>query len=170
MPGEFRPEEILRILEKHRVQYVVIGGIAATLHGSPHVTTDIDITPERGVKNLQRLSAALTELNARIRVEGEPEGFKFNHDADSLAWMEVLNLITDWGALDLSFTPAGTRGYSDLRRDAVEIEVMGVHTTVASLADVVRSKEAAGRPKDLLVLPTLRRLLEEPARRPSDPG
>ena len=170
MPGEFRPEEILRILEKHRVQYVVIGGIAATLHGSPHVTSDIDITPERGVKNLQRLSAALTELNARIRVEGEPQGFKFNHDVDSLSWMEVLNLITDWGALDLSFTPAGTRGYSDLRRDAVEIEVMGVHTTVASLADVVRSKEAAGRPKDLLVLPTLRRLLEEPTRRPSDPG
>ena len=170
MPGEFRPEEILRILEKHRVQYVVIGGIAAPLHGSPHVTSDIDITPERGVKNLQRLSAALTELNARIRVEGEPQGFKFNHDVDSLSWMEVLNLITDWGALDLSFTPAGTRGYSDLRRDAVEIEVMGVHTTVASLADVVRSKEAAGRPKDLLVLPTLRRLLEEPTRRPSDPG
>ena len=161
MPGEFRPEEILRVLEKHGVQYVVIGGIAATLHGSPHVTTDVDITPERGRKNLERLSAGLTELNARIRVEGEPGGFKFNQNADSLGWMEVFNLITDWGALDLSFTPAGTRGYEDLRRDAVDIEVLGVHTTVASLADVVRSKEAAGRPKDLLVLPTLRRLLEE---------
>jgi len=160
--GDFRPEEILRILEDHGVRYVVIGGIAATLHGSPHVTTDVDITPERGKKNLERLSAALTELNARIRVEGEPGGFQLNHDADSLSWIEVLNLITDWGALDISFTPAGTKGYSDLRRDAVEIDVLGVHTTVASLADVVRSKEAAGRPKDQLVLPTLRRLLEEP--------
>jgi hypothetical protein len=159
--GEFRPEEILRILEHHAVRYVVIGGIAATLHGSPNVTTDVDITPERGKKNLERLSAALTELNARIRVEGEPDGFKFNHDAESLSWVEVMNLITDWGALDLSFTPAGTKGYPDLRRDAMEIEVMGVHTTVASLADVVRSKEAAGRPKDQLVLPALRRLLEE---------
>jgi len=159
--GEFRPEEILRVLQKHGVDYVVVGGIAATLHGSPHVTTDLDITPERGRKNLERLSSALTELNARIRAEGHPEGFKFGHDAESLGWMEVLNLITDWGALDLCFMPAGTKGYPDLRRDALEMEVMGVHTVVASLADVIRSKEAAGRPKDQLVLPVLRRLLEE---------
>ena len=59
------------------------------------------------------------------------------------------------------FMPAGTKGYPDLRRDALEMEVMGVHTVVASLADVIRSKEAAGRPKDQLVLPVLRRLLEE---------
>jgi hypothetical protein len=163
VPTEFRPQEILRVLEKHGVEYVVIGGIAATLHGSPHVTTDLDITPSRGRKNLERLSAALRELNARIRVEGEPGGFPFSHNWESLQRMDMLNLVTDEGDLDISFAPAGTRGYDDLRRDAVQIEVMGVRTTVASLADVVRSKEAAGRPKDLLTLPTLRRMLDEGA-------
>src|SRR5262249_2026344 len=104
---------------------------------------------------------ALTELGARIRVAGEPDGFPFSHKWETLQRIEVLNLQTAAGDLDISFTPAGTRGYKDLRRDAVAIEVMGVRATVASLADVVRSKEAAGRPKDLLTLPTLRALLEE---------
>jgi predicted nucleotidyltransferase len=160
VPGEFRPQDILRVLQEHGVVYVVIGGIAATLHGSPHTTSDIDITPERGRKNLERLSAALDELHARIRVAGEPGGFPFSHNWESLQRMEVLNLTTDAGDLDLSFVPSGTRGYEDLRRDAVRIEVMGVPTTVASLADVIRSKEAAGRSKDQLTLPTLRRMLE----------
>jgi len=163
--GDFRPQEILRILERHGVQFVVIGGIAATLHGSPHVTTDVDITPERGRKNLERLSAALSELDARIRVAGEPDGFPFSHNWESLQRMQVLNLMTKHGDLDISFVPSGTRGYEDLRKDAVILEVMGVKTRVASLADVVRSKEAAGRPKDYLTLPTLRGMLEAEARR-----
>jgi hypothetical protein len=165
---DFSPQAILRVLEDHGVKYVVIGGIAATLHGSPHVTFDLDITPEGGRKNLERLSAALFALNARIRVEGEPGGLPFSHTWESLQRLQVLNLVTDKGPLDLSFTPAGTRGYDDLRRDAIRIEVMGVPTTVASLADVVRSKEAAGRPKDHLSLPTLRRMLEEDRRRDAE--
>ena len=169
MPGEFSPQEILRVLQQHGVSFVVIGGIAATLHGSPHATSDIDITPERGRKNLERLSAALDELHARIRVAGEPGGFPFSHNWESLQRMEVLNLTTDAGDLDLSFVPSGTRGYEDLRRDAVRIEVMGVPTSVASLADVIRSKEAAGRAKDQLTLPTLRRMLEAQREEGPDP-
>ena len=161
MPGEFRPDEILRVLEKHEVRYVIIGGLAATIHGSAHVTTDIDITPELGSKNLDRLSSALTELNARIRTSSETEGLPFEHDGRSLARAQIWNLTTDAGDLDLALMPAGTQGYSDLDREAVDVEILGIRTRVASLADVVRSKEAAGRPKDRLVLPTLRRLLEE---------
>lgn len=161
MGHEFRPDEILRVLEKRDVQYVVIGGLAATLHGSPHVTTDIDITPEPGRRNLDRLSDALRQLNARIRVRGEPQGLAFDHTGESLARMQVLNLTTDFGDLDICTTPAGTHGYSDLVRDAVPLEIMGIHIVVASLADVIRSKEAAARPKDHLTVPTLRQLLEE---------
>jgi hypothetical protein len=74
----------------------------------------------------------------------------------------ILNLTTSAGDLDLTFQPSGTRGYADLRRDAIEIEVAdGVCILVASLADVIRSKEAAGREKDRLVLPRLRRLLNQ---------
>jgi hypothetical protein len=81
-------------------------------------------------------------------------------DAESLARTEMLYLVTDFGDLDVSFTPTGTRGFGDLTRQAVRMMPFCVPTQAASLADVVRSKEAAGRLKDLAALPTLRRLLE----------
>lgn len=161
MADPFQPGEILRVLERHGVQFVVIGGLAAALQGSPFVTTDVDVTPRRARKNLERLSAALKELDAKIRTETIPEGLPFDHDANSLAGVGLLNLTTQFGALDISIEPLGTAGYEDLVRDAKPFELGGVRVLVASLADVVRSKEAAGRDKDRLVLPTLRRLLEE---------
>jgi hypothetical protein len=158
---EFRPEEILRVFAKHGVEFVVIGGFAATIHGSPLVTFDIDITPSRAPDNLARLSAALREMNARIWTQPEPEGIAFDHDADSLADVQILNLVTDFGRLDVTSTPAGTTGYEDLRRDALLIRIGDIDVLVASLADVVRSKQAAGRPKDERALPILRRMLDE---------
>jgi hypothetical protein len=158
---EFRPEAILEVLERHQVRYVLIGGFAATIHGSPYVTTDVDITPATTTENLARLSDALDELGARIRVAGEPDGLAFNHDAESLAKGQIWNLTTSYGDLDISFMPSGTHGYDDLRRDASDLEILGAHVPLASLADIVRSKQAAGRPKDRLTLPVLRRILEE---------
>jgi hypothetical protein len=157
---EFNPERILRVLQEYGVEFVLIGGLAATAHGSPQVTNDVDITPHRGQDNLSRLSKALKELGARIRTSGEPEGVVFDHDAESLARLEMLNLVTDAGDLDVSFNPTGTKGFGDLDQQAVRMAPFGVPTEVASLADVIRSKEAAGRLKDLAALPTLRRLLE----------
>jgi hypothetical protein len=159
--GDFRPEEILRVLREHRVRFIVIGGLAAVIHGAPHVTSDIDLTPERSHDNLRRLSDALRALQARVWTQDAPEGIPFGHDANSLGASMVWNLITPSGRLDITFEPSGTRGYEDLERDAMRLTILGVPTDVASLADVVRSKEAAGRLKDRLVLPVLRRLLEE---------
>jgi hypothetical protein len=156
----FDPTEILRILDTHEVCYVLIGGMAATLHGAEYVTADLDITPSTVADNLDRLSAALSELDAHIRAPGEVGGLPFSHDAASLARADVWNLTTRFGDLDLAFRPAGTAGYDDLRRDAVTIDIHGVTAVVASLADVVRSKAAAGRDKDRQALPMLRRLLD----------
>ena len=158
---EFRPEPILRTLLEHGVEFIVIGGFAATLHGSAYVTFDIDIVPKRDDDNLARLSAALRAINARIWTQPEPTGLPFDHDAASLRDVEILNLVTDYGRFDITSVPAGTRGYEDLRRDAVRMQIDDLDVVVASLADVVRSKEAANRPKDHLALPTLRRLLDE---------
>jgi predicted nucleotidyltransferase len=158
--GVFAPQEILAALDRHGVRYVVIGGLAAILHGAPHVTTDVDIVPEEALRNLERLSEVLRELNAKIRVAGEEDGVPFGHDADSLARVRIWNLVTDRGNLDITFQPSGTHGYEDLRRDAVQMTVRGVEVPVASLADVIRSKEAAGRERDRAILPTLRRILE----------
>jgi hypothetical protein len=160
----FRGDEILRVLEQHQVRFVLIGGFAANVHGSPMLTTDVDITPEETAENLGRLSSALTELDARIRAEGV-EPLPFNHDAESLAAGRIWNLTTRFGDLDISLTPSGTQGYDDLRRDAVEVTVRGVPVLLASLADIVRSKGAAGRDKDRRALPVLRELLARETRR-----
>jgi predicted nucleotidyltransferase len=163
--ADFRPQEILRALDENGVRYVLIGGLAAVLHGAPHVTTDVDIVPEEDLRNLERLSSALKQLNARIRVPGQPDGVPFDHSAESLARVRVWNLTTALGDLDVTFVPSGTRGYEDLKRDAERLSVRGVEVPVASLADVIRSKEAAGRARDRAVLPTLREMLAQRRRR-----
>lgn len=165
MTPTFVPQAILAALDRGAVKYVLIGGLAAILHGAPHLTTDVDIVPEEGLRNLERLSAVLRELNARIRVTGEEGGVPFNHDVESLRRVRIWNLETDHGDLDITFVPSGTQGYEDLRRDVVPMKVRGVDVPVASLADVIRSKEAAGRERDRVVLPTLRRMLEAGERR-----
>jgi hypothetical protein len=161
-----RAEGIIAALDLHKVRYVVIGGLGAVLHGSPIVTQDADICPARDRENLDRLAAALHDLKARLRVAGVPEGIPFPHDGAFLANVQLLNVITPFGDLDLSYLPAGTKGYEDLERDAVVYEIAGHKVVVASLDDIIRSKEAANREKDRAVLPTLRlhsRMLREQA-------
>lgn len=140
---------------------MLIGGLAAVVHGSPFPTEDADITPADDRQNLERLAAALRELNARIRTEGVPGCLPFACDAASLAHVQMWNLTTNAGELDIAFRPAGTQGYADLRRDATGFELYDVTVAVASLSDVVRSKQAANRPKDHRVLPVLRELLAD---------
>jgi hypothetical protein len=158
--AEFRPTEILRVLDRHGVTYVLIGGLAAVLHGSPVVTHDVDICPEPSGDNLHRLAAALEEMNARIRTSNEPEGVAFGRDAAALSRAAIWNLVTDLGNLDISFQPSGTEGYEDLVRDAIQMDLGDMRVVTASLIDIVRSKEAAGRLKDRGVLPLLREMLD----------
>jgi hypothetical protein len=165
MPAtEFRPELLLEVLARHDVRHVLIGGFAGVIHGSPYVTTDVDVVPDTDPANLQRLSEALEDLHARVWTEDEPGGLPFDHDAASLAAARTWNLVTDHGRLDITFEPSGTAGYDDIARDAVRLVILGTEVDVASLADVIRSKEAAGRDKDHLVLPVLRRILAETER------
>jgi hypothetical protein len=159
--ADIDPVEALRVLERHGVRYVVIGALAAAASGAPVVTRDLEITPARDRANLERLAAALGELDARLRTPADPNGVAFPVDAEMLAGAEVWTLTTSAGELDLVFEPAGTRGYDDLRRDASRLEIgEGVRVPVAALADVVRSKEASGRAKDHAQLPLLRQTLE----------
>ena len=153
------PGPILAALERREVSYVLIGGLAAVAHGSPIPTNDVDVTPETSHENLSRLSNALRDLDAKVRAEGVDGGLPFSHDADSLAAVGVWNLTTEFGDLDISFVPTGTRGYPDLVEDAKATHAYGVTVTIASLADVIRSKQAANRLKDQRVLPVLREIL-----------
>lgn len=160
---EFDPQRILDALATERVRFVLIGGMAAVLHGDVGVTLDVDITPGVDEANLDRLARALRSLNARIRAEGVPGGLPFDCSKEFLRNLgpdAVLNLTTGAGDLDVAFMPAGTKGFDDLSRTAVAIEVTGTRVLVASLADVIRSKSAADREKDRRALPRLRQLEE----------
>lgn len=161
MPHPLRPAEIFGALAEQHVRYVLIGGLAAVLHGSPTVTADADICAERTADNLRRLSRALQELHARIRSSAEPEGAPFKPDAALLGRMTVVNLSTDFGDLDLTFEPAAFSGYEEVAEHAVAVSVAGTVVAVAALDDVIRSKEAADRPKDRATLPVLYALRDE---------
>lgn len=155
----FDPRALLAVLDRHHVEYVVVGGYAANVHGAVRPTMDIDVAPATTTENLTRLATALRELKAGIRVDEMPEGLPFDTSADALMGMKMLNLRTRFGDLDLMFSPAGfPGGYADLIGRAGEFVVGGVSIRVAALQDVILSKSAANRLKDQDALPELIRL------------
>lgn len=154
----FDAASIFAVLNSYRVNYVLIGGYAAQLRGASRPTTDADVTPETGAENLARLASALSALKARIRTDAVPDGLPFDTSADALHGMKTLNLQTEHGDLDLTFVPDGTTGYSDLIRSATAEPVGGTIVYVAALIDIIRSKTAAGRQKDIEALPELHAL------------
>lgn len=149
------------MLEKHDVRYVIIGGIGARIWGSPRNTDDLDICPAATRANRQRLAAALTELDARFRPPGlEEEGFAppGGWDERSFGSMVSLALTTGLGWVDIWFIPDGTEGYDDLMKKASDAPIGGRQVKVADISDIIRSKAAAGRNKDLAALDHLREL------------
>lgn len=157
----YRPDAMLEVLERHEVRYVVIGGLAAELHGSPYITRDVDVTPARERDNFVKLAAALRELEAKLRFPDLAYPVEVPLDEHSFDQGTTWTYVTKHGYLDIALLPDGTRGYEDLRRDATRERLTDtLEVSVAALADVIRSKEAAGREKDRAVLPILRQVLE----------
>lgn len=156
---------IVAALVHRQVNFVVVGAWAvhAQNYELDYISEDIDLTPELGVENFNRLSQALRDLEARIRV-GE-ESFEFDHDGDSLSNTSVWNLTCDHGNFDIILEPTGTHGYRDLviSAQSISIDIDGVPTRIlcADLADIVRSKEATLRDKDKESLPLLRAQLSK---------
>ena len=158
-PGEFDAEPILSVLDRHGVEYVIVGGYAARMHGSTRPTRDVDVTPATTGENLDRLAAALRELDARIRTDAVPEGLPFSTSGEALAGRRMLNLQTRHGELDLTIRPAGFEGgYDELVTRSIRRSIGRIQVRVAALEDVIRSKETAARRKDQEALPELYRL------------
>ncbi len=161
LPRPFAPQQILAALTRQRVDYVVIGGIAAALYGSPSATFDLDICYSREQENLVRLTAALRELNARLRVGRDHTPLPFRLDPRTLRAGDSFTFETDAGPFDILGTPSGSGGYSDLAATAVEMELGGSTTKVASLDSLIAMKQGAGRAKDVAELEILYALREE---------
>jgi len=161
MVAPLDPECLFRVLAEHEVEYVLVGGLAGVLHGSPAMTNDADIVPSKDGDNLERLADALRALDARIRVPDPPEGIPFDPHPALLRTMLMLNMTTRCGDLDVTFSPAALDDYDALRAGSIVFELGGVRVRVAALADIIRSKETAGRAKDHATLPILRALRQE---------
>ena len=170
-PGEFDAEPILSVLDRHGVEYVIVGGYAARMHGSTRPTRDVDVTPATTGENLDRLAAALRELDARIRTDAVPEGLPFSTSGEALAGRRMLNLQTRHGELDLTIRPAGFEGgYDELVTRSIRRSIGRIQVRVAALEDVIRSKEIAARDKDIGALPELYRLANIDRQPPTFPG
>jgi hypothetical protein len=157
--GKFDPVGALRLLDEHGVRFVVIGGVASALHGSPSITQDLDICYERSPDNLERLASALKSVNARLR--GAPTDVPFLLDAKTLARGDFFTFSTDVGPLDLLGTPPRSSGYDALARNALTFELDDRTVRAASLDDLMAMKRAAGRPQDLVELEILGALRDE---------
>lgn len=150
---------ILRTLLRHRVEFIIVGGVAAVLHGAPISTFDLDLVHRRGPDNVGRLLKALAALEARYRTPGiaarRPDRSHLSSPGHQL-------LMTRAGPLDLLGTIGQGLGYDELIRDAVEMRVgPGLRVHVLGLSALIRAKEELGQDKDRAVLAVLRRTLEE---------
>ncbi|MDP3774087.1 MAG: hypothetical protein Q8Q85_07430 [Gemmatimonadales bacterium] len=158
-----RLPEILAGLNAATIRYVVVGGLAANVHGSPRITADVDICYEPTPENRERLAGVLAGWNAYLRGV-EPE-LPFWMDARTLRDCPVLTLTTSFGDLDVMDRVAGVGEYSAVEAASVPASLTGVPVRVLALDALIASKKAAGRRKDLEALLELEALREERRRR-----
>lgn len=157
--------EIFRILNEHDVDYVTVGGLAQTLQGVVIKTDDVDICPSTAPDNLVRVAEALAAINAKEWLPDKGEAVEREWSGELLQQDSLWILHTDFGPLDLLFTPEGTHGFEGLVDDAEVKDVGGLEVPVASLDALIEMKEAIDRPKDrehLSYLRRLRRLRKQP--------
>jgi hypothetical protein len=150
--------DILKVLYDAHVEFVVIGGAAMVLQGSAHVTNDVDSAIREHQKNIKRLAAAIEPHHPQLR--SAPKGLPFRFDAHTISQGMNFTLETDLGDLDFlgEVTSLGT--YNDVKKSTDIRIVDGMEIHVLSFVGLIKSKKAAGRPKDLYVLAELEALEE----------
>lgn len=150
---------LLRALAEGRVRFIIIGGVAATVHGSARHTRDIDVVYARDDENVCRLVAALAPHAPYLR--GAPAGLPFRWDASTVRAGLNFTLTTSAGDIDVLGEVVGGGAYEDLLRETEEIEAFGVRALCVTLPKLIALKRAAGRPRDNEVLAELELLLED---------
>lgn len=157
-----RPQDfagLLRALLKGSVEFIVVGGVAAAVHGAARSTYDIDIVYARSRENIDRLVAALSPLRPYLR--GAPPGLPFVFDRDTVERGLNFTLETSLGDLDVLGEIVGGGTYESLLSKSATIEVFGMACRVVALDALIRLKRAAGRPKDFEAIAELEALIEE---------
>jgi predicted nucleotidyltransferase len=150
---------LLASLHSNQVAFVVIGGVAATLHGSARVTSDLDVVYERSPENLARIVCALAPFQPYLR--GAPPGLPFKFDAETLKRGLNFTFTTTEGPIDLLGEVSGLGAYKTVREQAVEAELFGVTYLFLDLDGLIQSKRAAGRAKDLETISELQAIRKQ---------
>ena len=148
-PGTSDPSTIFRTFARHGIEYIVIGGIAAIAHGHTRNTRDVDFIAATDRANLERLGAALRDLGARLSgVDAHLLDLDV-YDPATLGNGANFTMETDAGGLDFFNEVPGAAPYAELRERALAIDLGGVTVKVAGRDDLIRMKQASGRPQDL---------------------
>lgn len=157
--------ELLRLLTREEVDFIIVGGVAAILEGVPITTLDLDVVVDRKPQNLRRLLTALQSIHARYR---DPSGRHIEPNLDRLSTFRLNLLLTDLGPLDVLIQIGEGVTYADLLPFAQWKQVGDLQVRVLELARLIELKESADREKDRAMLPVLRRTLE--LKNGEDPG
>ncbi len=156
-------QSLIRLLFQANVRFIVIGGAAATAHGSARLTLDLDVVYDRDKENISRLVSALAPLQPYLR--GAPPGLPFDWSVETLIRGLNFTLITPLGALDLLGEVTGGGTFVDLEPHSVLLELHGGECLCLDIETLITVKRAAGRPKDFEAIAELEALLEETAAR-----
>lgn len=160
-PLQLKP--LIQALDRHGVDFVVVGGVAGLAHGSAYPTYDLDVAYARDFGNMERLAAALTEIG--VTLGGAPDSLPFQLDAQTLANGANFTFDTEFGSFDVLGDVAGIKSYEELRRNAKFERIDGVDVRIASLDDLIAMKRAANRAKDQLMVLEYVELADELRRR-----
>jgi predicted nucleotidyltransferase len=153
---------MLRALADTGVEFILVGGAAATAHGAARLTLDLDVVYRRSEENLERLAGALAPHHPYLR--GAPLGLPFMWDAVTLRRGLNFTLTSDLGDIDLLGEIVGGGGYDNLIGSSSPIEVFGISCQCLDLERLIEVKRAAGRPKDLEAIAELEAILQERSR------
>ena len=152
-------QALLRLLTDNKIEFIIVGGAAATAHGSTRLTTDLDIVYSRTRENIARIVNSLRPINPYLR--GAPPGLPFDWSVETIEKGLNFTLVTSLGALDLLGEIAGGGGYDQLVSQTITIQVAGIECLCLNVEALIKVKRAAGRPKDLEVIAELQHILEQ---------
>lgn len=152
-------EKLLPVLARHEVKFILVGGLAAIVHGASRATYDLDVVYARDAENLERLAKALSPYDPYLR--GAPPGLPFRFDPETIRRGLNFTLTTSLGSLDLLGEITGGGSYRDLVPNSQEVEIFGVRCLCLGLRSLIQVKRAAGRPKDLEAVAELEAVLGE---------
>ncbi|HWE95470.1 MAG TPA: hypothetical protein VG269_15995 [Tepidisphaeraceae bacterium] len=152
-------DELLRVLANADVEFIVIGGVAASAHGAARTTLDLDVVYRRTAENLARIIAAFATHQPYPR--GAPPGLPFKWDVRMLQHGTNFTLTTTLGYIDLLGEIAGGGSYDQLLPHTLRLDVLGTQCLCIDLGTLIQVKAAAGRPKDFEAISELQAILEE---------